>query len=287
MQTTGHRVVLVTGASSGIGRAAALALAEAGLIVYATARRPEALGDLAARGLRTLRLDVTDEASMAAAVYTIEQDHGAIDVLINNAGFGVIGPVEEVGPEEWRRQFETNVFGLVRLTQLALPAMRARGRGRVINISSMGGEFTFPLAGAYHASKYAIEALSDALRFELRPFGIQVVVVQPGPVRTALADAAVEALQPRLGSPYTALIESYSTQTRASYEQGGLLLAPEAVARVIVAAATVRQPRTRYKVGTMAHAMPLLRHLLPDRLWDALLWRLLGPRRRASTLATS
>lgn len=190
--------VLITGTSSGIGRATALRLAaRPDLTVYATARRPETLAPLAGAGARTLALDVTDEESMAAAVKTVEAEHGSVGVLVNNAGYGAYGTVEETDLAEVRRQFETNVFGLARLTQLALPGMRAAGHGRIVNVGSMGGRLVFPVAGYYHASKYAVEALTDALRFEAAPFGIKVSLVEPGLIRTAFGGTAARTLAAR------------------------------------------------------------------------------------------
>src|SRR5690348_2191720 len=182
--------VLITGCSSGIGRAAAVSLHRAGVRVYATARQMDSLADLASRGIATMALDVTDEASMTAAVAAVEADAGAVGTLINNAGFGLYGPVEQVPMTEVRRQFETNFFGLVRLTQLVLPGMREHGGGRILNVSSMGGRATLPGGAFYHASKYAVEALSDALRMEVARFGIDVVLIEPGPVRTPWNDVA-------------------------------------------------------------------------------------------------
>src|SRR6266571_7453627 len=181
------RAVLITGCSTGIGRATAEQLAARGWTVYATARRPESIRDLAGRGCKTLALDVCDEASMRAAVETVERAEGAVGVLVNNAGYGQEGAFEEVPMAEVRRQFETNVFGLVRLTQLVLPAMRRQGWGRIVNISSMGGKVVFPGGGFYHGTKFALEAISDVLRYELRPFGIDVVVIEPGFIRTGFA----------------------------------------------------------------------------------------------------
>jgi len=268
------RVALVTGASSGIGKVTARALAAAGFVVYAGARRPAALADLEAAGLRPVRLDVTDEGSMVAAVRAAEAEHGAVDVLVNNAGYGELGPVEEVAADRWRRQFDTNVVGPVRLAQLVLPGMRRHHRGRIINVGSMGGEMTFPFGGAYHASKYAVEALSDALRAEVKPFGVDVVVIQPGVVRTPLGDASIAALRTGPDSPYAAMVAGFERQSRASFESGRGILAPERVATTIVAAAQARRPRTRYKVGAIAHILPFLRHTLPDRAWDTLVGRM-------------
>ena len=182
---------LVTGCSSGIGRATALALHEVGNAVYATARRVETLQDLHERGIRTLSLDVTDESSMRAAVERVIADHGAVGVLVNNAGYSLTSTVEEASMDDVRKQFETNVFGLARMCQLSLPSMRAQGWGRIVNISSMGGRITLPGGGFYHASKHAVEAVSDALRLETAPFGVTVSVIQPGPVQSAFGDSAV------------------------------------------------------------------------------------------------
>ena len=186
------KVVLITGCSSGIGQAAARRLNRAGHVVYASARRPETLAGLATEGCRTLPLDVTDEDSMVAAVGRVEQEQGRLDVLVNNAGYGLYGPVEQLEPAELRRQFETNVFGLVRLCQLVLPGMRARRSGRIVNVSSMGGRTTLPGGGAYHGSKYAVEAISDVLRLEVRRFGIDVVLIEPGVVRTPWSEQALQ-----------------------------------------------------------------------------------------------
>jgi NAD(P)-dependent dehydrogenase (short-subunit alcohol dehydrogenase family) len=190
MASVNGKVALVTGASSRIGKASAEALHEAGFVVYATARRPEKLTDLKAAGVRTLRLDVTDEESMIAAVAAVEGEHGAIDVLVNNAGFGLYGAAEDVPLEEARHQFEVNVFRPARLNQLVLPNMRRQGSGTIVNISSMGGEVTFPLGAWYHASKHALEAYSDALRQEVKRFGIDVVLIQPGFIKTEFGDIA-------------------------------------------------------------------------------------------------
>src|SRR5213595_170449 len=188
------RAVLITGCSTGIGRATAEHLAARGWTVYATARRPEAIRELGSRGCRTLALDVCDEASMRAAVETVERAEGAVGVLVNNAGYGQEGAVESVPMADVRRQFETNVFGLVRLTQLVLPGMRKQHSGKVVNISSMGANFVFPGGGFYHATKYAVDAISDALRFEVKGFGIDVVIIQPGLIKTDFGHAAVGAV---------------------------------------------------------------------------------------------
>ena len=266
------RAVLITGCSTGIGRATALRLARGGWPVYASARRLDSIRDLEGQGCSTLALDVTDEASMVAAVEAVTAAHGAVGALVNNAGYSQSGAVEEVPLDEARRQFETNFFGAVRLAQLALPGMRAQGWGRIVNVSSMGGRLVFPGGGFYHASKFALEAISDALRFEVRPFGIDVVVVEPGLIRTEFAHAASRSMEP-VGSPespYGAFNASVARATAGAYEMP-MATTPDAVARVIERALKAKRPRTRYPVTIHARAALVSRRLLPDRLWDAAL----------------
>ncbi|MGH9266389.1 MAG: oxidoreductase [Acidimicrobiales bacterium] len=271
--------MLVTGCSSGIGRAIAARLVGAGWPVYASARRPEALGDLQRLGCRALALDVTDDASMAAAVDRVVDDHGAVGVLVNNAGFSQSGPVEAVPLDLARRQFETNLFGPARLCQLVLPGMRAQGWGRIVNMSSMGGRLTFPGGGWYHATKYALEALSDALRFEVAGFGVDVVLVEPGFVRTGFSEAAAASIDtgsPHTDDPYRAFTAAVRASTTNVYERG--LLArlagdPDDVARVVATAITADRPQARYPVTLSARALRLLRLALPDRAWDRVMAR--------------
>ncbi|WP_428261210.1 oxidoreductase [Haliangium sp.] len=270
------KVVLITGCSSGIGKATALRLHRAGYLVYATARRPETLGELAEAGCRTVALDVTDEASMASAVARIEAEHGAVDVLVNNAGYSQSGALEEVAIDAVRRQFETNVFGLMRLTQLVLPGMRSRGWGKIVNLGSMGGKLTFPGGGVYHATKHALEALSDALRFEVRGFGVDVILIQPGLIRTSFSDAAVGSMAANQssGEPYESFNLAVAKATQEAYESG--LLAklaggPDDVARVIERALRARRPRARYTVTASAKLLLTQRKLMSDRVWDAFL----------------
>lgn len=266
-------VVLITGCSSGIGAASALRLARRGLTVYASARRPQALSELVAAGCRPLALDVTDEASMRAAVGAVEQAHGAVDVLVNNAGYGEYGTVEEVGLDRVRAQFETNVFGLARLCQLVLPGMRGRGAGRIVNVSSMGGRLVFPGGGYYHASKYAVEAISDALRFEVAPFGVRVSVVEPGLIRTGFGETAAGTLarSGSLAGPYAGLNRAVDESMARSYRSRTLSATPDAVARVIERAVTARRPRSRYVVTPAAKALVHTRRLLGAPVWDAYL----------------
>jgi len=269
-----NKVVLITGCSTGIGRATAERLASRGWRVYATARDVQKISSLAESGCELLPLDITDEVSMRAAVGEVERREGAVGVLVNNAGYSQSGAVEEVPMEKVRRQFETNVFGLARMCQLVLPGMRRQGWGRIVNISSMGGRLAFPGGGYYHASKYAVEALSDALRFEVAGFGVGVVVVEPGLIRTRFADAATGSMDGdgATDGPYAGFSEAVARVVRDNYEQGPFLKlggGPETVAGTIERAITVARPRTRYAVTPSAHLFILLRRLLPDRAWDA------------------
>lgn len=272
MSAAASKAVLITGCSTGIGRATAQRLAGLGHTVYATARRQESIADLKAAGCRTLALDVTDEASMQAAVDTVVEAEGAVGVLVNNAGYSQSGAIETVSMDEVRRQFETNVFGLIRMGQLVLPSMREQGWGRIVQISSMGANFTFPGGGLYHATKYAVEAISDALRFEVQGFGVDVVVVQPGIIRTSFDQTAVGGIdrEGAAGGPYGHFNAVVAKATSNVY-QGPLSKlggGPETVAKVIEKAITADRPHTRYRVTPSAHLMIGQRKLMSDRLWD-------------------
>jgi short-subunit dehydrogenase len=296
--------VLITGCSSGIGRAAAISLHAAGLTVYATARQVDALAGLARQGIHTLALDVTDEASTMEAVTAVEEAAGPVGVLVNNAGYGLYGPVEQLPMDEIRRQFETNFFGLVRLTQLVLPGMRRRGRGRILNVSSMGGRITLPGGAFYHASKYAVEALSDALRMEVAQFGIDVVLIEPGPVKTPWNDVAAASLSTATptgagggpgdgspgdsdsgpggsaadGDPYA----TYKAAVGASFgrTQAGLVgrfgSTSEDIAKVITQAVTARRPRARYLINPVAKGLVAMNQVLPARAYDSMMRRQYG-----------
>jgi NAD(P)-dependent dehydrogenase (short-subunit alcohol dehydrogenase family) len=262
------RAVLITGCSSGIGHATALKLAHDGWTVYATARRPETLDELQAAGCHTLALDVTDEDSMRAAVEAV----GTVGVLINNAGYSQSGAVESVPMDDVRRQFETNVFGLLRLTQLVLPGMRAQRWGKVVNLSSMGGRLVFPGGGLYHATKYAVEALSDALRFEVRGFGIDVILIEPGLIVTRFGETAAGSVSDaaRADGPYSDFNAHVAKLTESAYEGPMAKLGgpPEAVAEVIARALRTNKPRARYPVTASARLMMGQRRLMPDAAWD-------------------
>ena len=243
--------------------------------MWATARRPETLADLAAKGAHVTALDVTDEASMSAAVAEVEAAHGAVGTLVNNAGYGEYGAVEEVEMDKVRAMFETNVFGLARMCQLVLPGMRAAGRGRIVNISSMGGRMTFPLGGYYHATKYAVEALSDALRVEVKPFGVQVVVIEPGVTRSGFEEtiSASDALASHDDSPYAAMRASVAEGNSAAYTNPRLSASAESVAQTLVKAVEADRPRTRYLLTPAARAMVTARAVGGDRVWDGLVKR--------------
>jgi NAD(P)-dependent dehydrogenase (short-subunit alcohol dehydrogenase family) len=269
------KAVLITGCSSGIGWATAERLVDVGWRVYATARKVENIASLDKRGCELLPLDVTDEDSMISAVDEVERREGAVGVLVNNAGYSQSGAVEAVPMEKVRQQFETNVFGLARMCQLVLPGMRRQGYGRIVNVSSMGGKLTFPGAGYYHATKHAVEALSDALRFEVQGFGVKVSVIEPGLIRTDFAETAVGSMYGSDGeNPYAGFDESVAKATAENYERGPFARlggGPEAVAEAIDHAVSVRSPRSRYAVTPSVRLFLRLRRLLPDRAWDAAL----------------
>jgi len=269
------KAVLITGCSTGIGRATAERMASAGYTVYATARRMESIEDLEAKGCRTLALDVNDEDSMSAAVAAVEEAEGAVDALVNNAGYSQSGAVESIDLDEVRRQFETNVFGLIRMSQLVLPGMRARGAGRIVNIGSMGGKLTFPGGGVYHATKYAVEAISDAMRFEVKGFGIDVVLLEPGLITSEFAAAATTSITEATNAegPYASFNTAVGAKTVGTYEGGLGKLGgtPAAVAKVVEKALTRKRPRPRYAITPSAKLSIAQRRLVGDRIWDAIM----------------
>ena len=272
------RVALVTGASSGIGAETARLLHEAGFTTYAVARRVDRMASLSELGVHTFAMDVTDDASMVAGIDRIVDEQGRIDVLVNNAGYGSYGAVEDVPIDEARRQFEVNVFGLARLVQLVTPHMRAQRSGRIINISSIGGKFYEPFGAWYHATKFAVEGFSDSLRMELRPFGIQVVLIEPGPIRTEWNEIARDSLLERSGDgPYA----SYARQAHdvmERFDEPSRASTPEEVADKIVKAALAKRPAARYPVGRGARMITTSRDLLPDRVFDEVVSRTFGTR---------
>ena len=266
--------MLITGCSSGIGHATAELLAEKGWKVYATARRPETIADLEAKGCVTLALDVTDEDSMTSAVKAVEDAEGAVGVLINNAGYSQSGAVESVPLDQVRRQFETNVFGLLRMCQLVLPGMRDQHFGKIVNLGSMGGKLTFPGGGIYHSTKYAVEALSDALRFEVRGFGVKVILIEPGLIVTNFGEVASTSVGAAAeDGPYAEFNRKVAKITDGAYKgpMAKLGAGPEAVAKTIATALESNRPKSRYPVTLSAHLMINQRRFTPDQLWDLMM----------------
>jgi NAD(P)-dependent dehydrogenase (short-subunit alcohol dehydrogenase family) len=262
--------VLITGCSSGLGHASAVLFRQAGYTTVATARDPSQLASLAAMGCETLQLDVTDEASRNAAVAAIERRHGPIGVLVNNAGYGQYGPLEEISPDALQRAFDTNVFGLLRMSQLVMPGMRSAGRGRIVNISSLAGRVTAQGGGVYHMTKYAVEAIADAMRPEVRPFGVDLVSVLPGPFVSLYRDKVLASI-PDSGpnSPYHLYRRNIGAYMLHFLDPRTFGTMPvEKVARVVFKAATTVRPRTRYNVGFWAHFGPVGRFLAGDRVVD-------------------
>jgi NAD(P)-dependent dehydrogenase (short-subunit alcohol dehydrogenase family) len=263
------RVAIVTGASAGIGAATARLLRERGFTVYAVARRLDRMAPLAALGVHTAGVDITDDDALVALVDRVVAESGHIDVLVNNAGYGSFGALEDVPMDEARRQFDVNLFGAARLCQLVVPHLRARGSGRIINVSSVGARMYQPLGSWYHATKYALEGLSDCLRVELRPLGIDVVMIQPGGIETEFPRVAGEQLLATSGGgAYGDYARRYAAALMAEPDH---ISPASVVAEAIVRAATARRPRTRYAVGRGARATVLARWLLPDRIFDRVL----------------
>ena len=284
----GTQTVLITGATDGLGKAAALLLAERGYRVFASGRSPEKRAQLDARArqqkllLETLEMDVCDDGSVQSAVASVYQKAGAIDVLINNAGFVQVGAVEDLSMEDWRRQFETNFFGVIRVTQAVLPRMRERRKGRILMMSSISGFVTPPTQGAYSASKHAIEALSNALRHELYPFGIHTILIQPGYIMTNIQSTAIALAQPHQekfkSGPYARIYASYldsATTTRAQSKT-----TPEDCARIMLKAIEASHPKARYGVTPLATVAKCAKWLLTDGAADRMIRRRYGITRK-------
>lgn len=270
------KTALVTGASSGIGEATALKLQELGYAVYGAARRTERLQKLAGAGVRPLAIDVTDDASMQAAIARIVDETGRIDVLVNNAGYGSYGALEDVPLDEGRDQFEVNVFGAMRLIQLVLPQMRAQRSGRIVNITSMGGKLYTPLGGWYHGSKFALEALSDCLRLEVKPFGIDVVVIEPGGIQTEWGGIAAGHVEKTSGGgAYAAQAAAVASSLR-SEANSTRNSPPSVIANAIGKAVTARKPKTRYVAGFGARPLLFVRRHASDRVFDWIISRAVG-----------
>jgi NAD(P)-dependent dehydrogenase (short-subunit alcohol dehydrogenase family) len=278
VEPTRNPVALVTGGSSGIGECTVTELLDAGYTVYTVARRVERMKALADAGAHVFAMDVTDDASVVAGVQRIIEEQGRIDLLVNNAGYGSYGAVEDVPIAEARRQFEVNVFGLARLTQLVLPHMRAQRSGRIINISSIGGKFYEPYGAWYHATKFAVEGFSDSLRIELKPFGIKVVIIEPGPIITEWNEIARDSLLEMSGSGDYAAYAKKAHAVLVQADKPGRASRPETVAKKIRKAATKKRPAARYPVGRGAGTITTSRDLTPDAIFDQVISRMYGSR---------
>ncbi|MGD1841496.1 MAG: oxidoreductase [Thermonemataceae bacterium] len=265
------QVILVTGASSGIGKATAKQLLEEGHTVYTAARRVEKMDDLKALGATPLKMDITKEEEIQQVVATIEKEHGGVDVLVNNAGYAIYGAMEDTKIEDARRQFEVNLFGLARLTQLVHPYMRSQKAGKIINLSSMGGKMYTPLGAWYHATKHALEGWSDCLRLELKQFNIEVVIIEPGVIETEFGDVMLQPLLDRSGEgPYSQMANALANATKKSYEQGDSSPAT-VIAKLITKAVRAQKPKTRYVAGKYAKPMMFIRKYLGDSIFDKII----------------
>lgn len=268
-----NKTAFITGASSGIGEATANQLLQDGYKVFAGARRLDRMANLASRGATLVPLDLTDDASIVGAVEAITNAAGRIDVLVNNAGYGSYGALEDVPLDEARRQFEVNVFGLARLCQLILPMMRAQGSGKIVNVTSIGGKIWEPLGSWYHATKFAVEGLSDCLRVEVERFGIDVIIVEPGAIQTEWAGIASEGLLRASGTGAYAAYARRHARMLDSTTTSRLPSPPDVVAKTILRAVSAKRPKTRYATGGGARTILFLKRILPDRIFDRLIWQ--------------
>ena len=263
-----NKVVLITGASSGMGKETAKCLLNENYTVYAVARRVEKMADLKKMGAHILKMDITKSEDIEAVIKTIAENHKGVDVLINNAGYGLYGAMEDTSIEDARYQFEVNLFGLARITQLVLPYMREQKAGRIINMSSMGGKIYFPLGAWYHGSKHALEGWSDSLRLEVAGFGIQVVIIEPGTIQTEFGEVMAEPMIKRSGNTaYAAITKGMAESTKNSYERGGSS-DPSVITRLISKAISAKRPKTRYVAGKWAKPLIFIRKWFGDRIFD-------------------
>ena len=267
-KTKNPRAVLITGGSSGIGKETGKTLLGVGHTVYVAARRVERMEDLEELGCIPLKMDVTKEEDLVAAVERIERDHGGVEILVNNAGYGSYGAIEDVPLEEAKRQFEVNIFGLARLTQLVLPRMREKHYGKIVNISSVGGKIYTPFGGWYHATKHALEGFSDCLRLETKQFGIDVVIVEPGGIATEWGAIAAEHLKETSGAGAYADMATSAADGMAKMYASNRLSHPSVIAKTILKAVSARKPKTRYAAGAMSWTVLFLRRWLSDRMFD-------------------
>ena len=266
-----QKVALVTGASSGIGKAIAKQLIQDGLIVYVAARRIEKMQDLAQLGAIAIKMDVTQDDDITRVVAQIESDYNGVDILVNNAGYAIYGAMEDTTLEDARRQFEVNLFGVANLTKAVLPAMRAKKSGKIINISSMGGKIYTLFGSWYHATKHALEGWSDCLRLELAPFNIDVVIIEPGVIKTEFDDVMLAPMRERSGNTaYSEMAKKMEKMTKSSYEKGNAS-DPSVIAKVVSQAIKAKKPKTRYVAGKLAKPTMFIRKWLGDRIFDKLI----------------
>ncbi len=262
------KTALVTGASSGIGKSTVESLLKEGVTVYAAARRIEMMKDLEQAGARLVAMDVTDENSMTGGIDLILKEKGSVDILVNNAGYGSYGSIEDVPMEEARRQFEVNIFGLARLTQLVLPGMREKGYGKIINISSIGGKIYTPFGGWYHATKHALEGLSDCMRLEAAPFGVDVIIIEPGGIATEWGAISAKNLKKTSSDGAYSKQAEMVADTMARMYESGKVSPPSVISRIILKAVKARRPKTRYSAGYMSGIALFMRKILSDRMFD-------------------
>ncbi|MFM2312818.1 MAG: hypothetical protein RLZZ04_2094 [Cyanobacteriota bacterium] len=265
------KVALVTGASSGIGKAIALQLISDGLIVYVAARRVEKMRDLEQLGAIALKMDITQEQDIKRVVEQIEREHDGVDILVNNAGYAIYGAMEDTTIEDARRQFEVNLFGLASLTQAVLPQMRAKKSGKIVNISSIGGKIYSLLGSWYHATKHALEGWSDCLRLELASFNIDVIIIEPGVIKTEFGDVTIPAMMKRSGNSAYSVMAKKIEKIIKSYNDPGNASDPSVIAKVVSQAIKAKKPKTRYVAGKLARPLILMRKLLSDHLFDKII----------------
>ncbi len=270
------QVIIITGASAGIGKAAALQLIREGHIVYGAARRLDKMQDLVQAGGHALPLDVTDHEQIKVSIAQVLDEQGRIDVLVNNAGFAIWGSVENTSYEDAKRQYEVNVFGLAEMTKAVLPSMRAQRSGKIINVSSVGGKIYSPLGAWYHSTKHAVEGFSDCLRLEVKQFGIDVVIVEPGAILTEFGDVMSSNFEEAAkDGPYQALALTVEAVQKNSYEQGNSS-PPSVIGNVIAKIIKTRRPRTRYAAGKLASQVLFMRQWFSDRFFDRMILRMMN-----------
>lgn len=269
------KVALITGASSGIGESTALLLNKNGYVVYAAARRVEKMQKLADNGIHIIALDVTNEDSARNCVNTILNKEGRIDVLVNNAGYGSYGSIEDVPVDEGRRQFDVNIFGLARMTQLVLPKMREHKYGKIVNISSIGGKIYTPFGGWYHATKHALEGFTDCLRLETKEFGIDAIIIEPGGIKTEWGAISAENLRKTSGNGAYANMANIIADNMDKMYSGNQLSGPEVIAKTIFKSITAKRPKTRYHAGSMSGLALSMRRLLSDKMFDRLVVKMI------------